>query len=252
MNNLEASLRSWTNSARAATDKLKKLAERTESLCRSYEQDPELIRAAKVKRQATVRAAAAIEASRLIPDAHAILHKGSREVAKRSLPTIPEESGLALLLRMNVEQVLALPENEVATLIMTDRETRQNLMAGMTAVERRKLSKNPLVDINQFESQTLLEHNPHIHEAVDNCQQAQAQLLGVCSRVLAGGMTAQSVPVEGFIPDEAGQGAVDIARQYNNLPDDWDADLDPVHQASVTMMANMVETSHLVSEGGAC
>lgn len=250
MNQLESSIYSWTEIAKRDVGKLRKLAERAETLCDSYRKDPELLTSAKRKRSAVVRAAAGVEASRLIGDAHSILFKGSREAAKRLLPSIPEESGAALLMRRNIEQTLALQDHEIATLLRTDPETRLNLISGMTAVERRKLATNPLIDLDQIESDTLRENKPHLHAAIDECRQAQLELIGVCSRVLASGMTAEPIPTEGLIPDEAGQGATDTARRYANLEPDWNPEADPIHQAGVAMMSHLVETSHLASEGG--
>ena len=238
-NTLTGTAQSWAQQARNAIASLRSHHEKAEKVAADIAANKDLRRDAVGRRQAGLRATVGLAAAQHLSEATAILYRGTAEVARRSLPQVPSDSGQALLQRANVEQMCALPENELAELLRTDGAARKMLFAGATQIELARLRSNPLVDINELQATTLREHNPQAAAAVDDARAAQRELLAVAGRAIAAGVTSEPLPLVGLPPITASQSAVDSAHRYRALGSEWDAESDPIFLADTSRLASI-------------
>ena len=238
--------RKWAANARHQANQLREQQRRGERLCAQLAENPDLRRDAVAKRQHGTRAAVGLIAVQRLQEAANILHTGTAELARRAMPQPPADHGEAVRLRAEVEQMSRLPEHELAALLQSDRRARATFFGNATSIELRETSKNPVLNVEELQQQTLAEHAPEVAEAVADAKAAQRELLKVSGRLIAAGIHGSPMDADALPGANVQRNQVDHALRYAHLPPGWQADMDGVHIGDVNALASLA--AHVFAE----
>ena len=241
--------RSWAANARTRANALREQQRNGERVAAQIAENKDIRRDAVARRQHGVRAAIGLAAAQDLQEAANVLHLGTAELARRAMPQPPADSGEAVRLRAEVEQMSRLDEGKLAALLQGDRRARAVFFGNATSIELSAAAQNPVMNLEALQQQTLAEHAPDVAEAVADARAAQNELLKVAGRCIAAGIHGVPMDADALPGANVRRNQVDHALRYQHLPAGWQADQDGVHLADINALASLAENG--INEGAA-